>query len=405
MQVDTNVAEADVGRGEGGSTGDVHRRRVSRAHAFVERSSRSGRRAQVLQNVVTYDVVVSAPNNDQVLPPTMTANVRIVTDQEGGRAQGAERARSACRVRRGSRPTDASDGRRPGEGRSARRRDLAAEARASAGGGAATTGQRDARTASGCSTAARQAESRPRSSSGSATGPIPKSPSGDLTEQQQVLVGVGGDRAPASGDHRRATPEAVTWPTFLIETERTGEGLPPSGSRRVHALRGVSVSVHARRVLAVMGPSGSGKSTFMNLLGCLDTPTRGRYRLDGVDVSRPGRRRARAIRNEKIGFVFQTFNLLARTTALDNVELPLLYAGLAASATRASGRARALAGGRPRRARAASAQRSFPAASSSAWPSRARSSTQPALILLADEPTGALDTPHERRDHGPLPGR
>src|SRR5246500_4082081 len=97
------------------------------------------------------------------------------------------------------------------------------------------------------------------------------------------------------------------------------------GETRVHALRGVSLQIRRGEFLAVMGASGSGKSTFMNILGCLDKPTSGRYLLEGTDVSGHNKKALALIRNQKIGFVFQGFNLLARTTALENTELPTLY--------------------------------------------------------------------------------
>ncbi len=188
------------------------------------------------------------------------------------------------------------------------------------------------------------------------------------TEKSNLIVG------PAEGD---VIVTDNLWKTYSM------------GDQEVHALRGVNLRIRRNEYVAIMGPSGSGKSTLMNLIGCLDTPSQGRYWLNGHDVSELNDDQLARIRNKEIGFVFQTFNLLARATSLHNVELPLIYNGT--SATERVARAKAalesvnlgtrmmhkpneLSGGQRQRVAIARALVNNPS------------------IILADEPTGNLDS-------------
>lgn len=161
------------------------------------------------------------------------------------------------------------------------------------------------------------------------------------------------------------------------------------GDIDLKALCGVSVSIETGEFVSVMGPSGSGKSTFMNILGCLDKPTMGSYILEGIDVSRFSRDELAQIRNNKIGFVFQGFNLLRRTTAIENVELPMIYSGIPQKERKERAREALQKVGLSGR------ENHYPSQLSGGQQQRvaiARALVNNASIILADEPTGNLDT-------------
>jgi putative ABC transport system ATP-binding protein len=177
--------------------------------------------------------------------------------------------------------------------------------------------------------------------------------------------------------------------SVVIDLQQIVKTYDMGGAEEVHALSGVSLQIHKNEYVAIMGPSGSGKSTLMNIIGCLDTPTAGRYEFNGVNVSDMNDNELAKVRNKEIGFVFQTFNLLARSDALHNVELPLIYAGISSAerrrqaqealshvglADRVHHKPNELSGGQRQRVAVARALVNKPS------------------ILLADEPTGNLDT-------------
>ncbi len=301
MQIDTNVDEADIGKDQSRPTRHFYSRCLPQ-YAFQRNGFRwFAMRRSPSRNVVTYDVVVHVDNADLKLKPGMTANVTIVHAEK----------KDVIKVPNAALRFRFSD------------KDRNVDAKGGSGVWAMDENRKP---------------KRYKLQAGVTDGNDSEVVAGEVQEGTNVIVGL------MTNDKKGGTSAANE-----TAGHDEGSGLWPSSKRKIssryttwatapsHALDGVSVAIDREDFVAIMGPSGSGKSTFMNLIGCLDQPTRGQYRLDGIDVGKMSRDELAVIRNSKIGFVFQGFNLLSRTTALENVELPMLYSNTTAGERKRKG--------------------------------------------------------------------
>jgi RND family efflux transporter MFP subunit len=374
MELQVDVDEADVGqiKPEQAATFTVDAYPSRRYPARID-LVRYG--AETVNNVVTYKTILKVNNDDLSLRPGMTATAEIVTAERGKRAAGPQR-RAALHP--------AADGGRIETRRRAAGQPDAASAARDGGAAQRAGGIRQKRRPAPALGAARRSAGRGVSHRRQFRWP----------DDRSLRRGAGGRY---TGHHRQpeqckmsasaaAAPPAEPPPLIELQTVTKVYG---EGQAAFQALRGVDLRIDQGDFVAVMGPSGSGKSTAMNILGCLDSPTAGAYRFRGMHVEQLSRNQRALLRRHYLGFVFQGFNLLARTTALENVELPLVYRGEARAIRHAKARAALDAVGLLRW------EKHTPAELSGGQQQRvaiARAIVTDPTVLLADEPTGNLDS-------------
>ena len=374
MQVDTNVSESDIGSVVTGNN-VLFTVEAYPDQTFTGTVTQVRQAPQSVQNVITYDAVVGVPNPQLLLKPGMTAAVRIVIARAQRRAARSESgvaiyaARSRAKQRGGRRPTKASG----------RRREEAA-----AGPCGVETRGRPAGARAGRNRSRRRRVHRNRRRCAH----VGRHDHRRASARLSAAPGGAGGRSDAA---YTASVRLGRMTDTVIEVQDLARTYH-AGDVDVHALRGVNLTIERGEFVAIMGSSGSGKSTMMAILGCLDRPTSGRYLFEGVDVAQLSEPELARIRSERIGFVFQSFNLLARTSALENTALPLFYSS--GAPPRASERAE-----RARRALEllglGHRGGNTPAQLSGGEQQRvaiARALINSPSVLLADEPTGNLDT-------------